>query len=148
MVKMKRLQHYKFISSIRSRAAPARCSCSGRPARQAGGRAAEQTTLCFPTRGDLAGPTPSATTISLVAPGSWAESSGVVFMWQSKASSGIPERLLRIRFHPWPQIMARPRPQRREAMLAWAELADLRNNPPWHRQQGWERLGKQVLHRR
>lgn len=148
MVKMKRLQHYKFISSIRSRAAPARCSCSGRQSRQAGGRPAEQTTLCFPTRGDLAGPTPSARTISSVAPGSWAESSGVVFMWQSKASSGIPERLLRIHFHPWPQIMARTRPQRREATVAPAEFADLPNNPPRSRQRHRERLGKQVLHRR
>lgn len=91
---------------------------------------APQTTLRLPTRGDGAGPTPPARTISSVAPGTWAESSGVVFMWQSKASSGIPERRLRIVFirdlNPWPAAG----PKGGETTVARAGFADPRNNPP------------------
>lgn len=112
---MKRLRHYKFISSIRSRALPARRSCSGLQSRS-------RRPFVSPP-GRLAGPTPSARTSSSVAPGSWAGSSGAVFMWPSKAPSGIPGQLRRIHFHPWPQTMPCTRPQRRKATMAWAELS-------------------------
>lgn len=97
---MKRRHHHKFISSIRS---PAGRACTLQLFReavsQAGGWAASRRPFVSPGRKDLASPTPSPSTTSSVAPGSWAGSSGVVFMWQSKTSSGIPGQLVRIRFH-------------------------------------------------
>lgn len=86
---MKSLRHYKFISSIRIGVVPA-LQLLGEAVAGAAGRALGAGDPLFPQEGDWAGPTPSARTISSVAPGSWAESSGVVFMWQSKAPSGIP----------------------------------------------------------
>ena len=59
MVKMKRLQHYKFISSIRIRATPAHCSCLGGRAAGLKGAPRQQTTLCFPREETWPAPHPS-----------------------------------------------------------------------------------------
>lgn len=145
---MKRRHHYKFISSIRS---PAGRACTlqlfQEAVSQAGGWAASRRPFVSPGRKDLASPTPSPSTTSSVAPGSWAGSSGVVFMWQSKTSSGIPGQLVRIRFSRWPQTMPCPRPQRQRPL--WPEQSSLTSGTslPEHaqKQNRTERAGVQSI---
>lgn len=128
---MKRLQHYKFISSIRSRAAPARCSCSrGSPGRREG--QPSRRPFVSPMGEIWLAPHPPQELFPQWRQAVGQDHLGVVFMWQSKASSGIPGRLLRIHFHPWPQTMPCPRPQRWEATVTQAEFADLWNHQPWY----------------
>lgn len=83
----------------------------------------KQATLCLPNREDWASPTPSPRSISSVAPGSWAGSSGVVFMWPGRAPSGIPGRLLRIHFHRDLKPFFVPDPQRQRPL--WPEQSSL-----------------------
>lgn len=147
MVKMKRLRHYKFISSIRIRVVPAlqllgEAVATGWRARPGSGGP------FVSPRGRLGRPHTLSKNYFL----SGARQLGRIiwggFYVAKQSTLWDSRRLLRIHFHPWPQTMPCPRPCRGEATVAWAESPDLRNNPPWHIPQSGEWLRKQVLLRR
>lgn len=92
---MKRRQHYKFISSIRSRASPAHCSCSGRLAWRAGGWAASRRPFVCPI-GKIGQPHTLRKNYFL----SGARQLGrIIWGGFHVAPSGIPGQFLRIHFH-------------------------------------------------
>lgn len=129
---MKRLQHYKFISSIRSRAAPARCSCARRRSPQATGWAWSRQPLLSLAWG-VQSHTLSKNDVLNGArqQGESVRSSRVVSMWWGNASSGIPGQLAKVYFHLWPQAMPCTRlPPIWEAPVALAQFTDLWNKPP------------------
>lgn len=124
---MKRRQHYKFISSIRSRALPAHGSCSGRLAWLEGGAASRRP---FVRPIGKTGPAPhppqkyflsGARQLGRIIWGGF-HVAGQGTFWDSRETS-------KDTFSPWPQTILCPRPPKAEATVARAEFTDLWNNP-------------------